>query len=62
MDLKKDILNEEGAEVITPRFVLEMLLPIIKDEFIAKCRADRAGIKLTFTNGQKFHITVNELK
>ena len=61
--MEEDKFNEEVVpEAITPRFIVETLLPIVKDEFVAKCRADRAGIKITFCNGQKFHITVDEIK
>lgn len=61
MDEEQDIVKEEDA-VITPWFILETILPIVKDEFIAKCRVDRTGIRMAFCNGQKFHLTVNELK
>ena len=62
MKEEHESLKTDEVGSITPRFIVETLLPIVKDEFVAKCRADRAGIKITFCNGQKFHITVNEIK
>ena len=54
---KKDDL----PEVITPWYIMTLLKPIIREEFIAKSRYDRTGIRLEFLNGQKFHITVTEV-
>ena len=56
---KKD---EDTPEVITPWYILTLIKPIIREEFIAKCRFDRAGIKLSFCNGQKFRVKVEEIK
>ena len=53
---------DKVEESISPRYILETILPIVKDEFIAKCRVDRVGIKMTFCNGQKFRLTVEEIK
>ncbi len=59
---EKPINNTDKVEEnISPRFILETIYPIVKDEFIAKCRVDRKGICLTFCNGQKFQIFVNEI-
>ena len=58
----KSLTEEKVEESISPRYILETILPIVKDEFIAKCRADRTGIKMTFCNGQKFRLTVDEIK
>ncbi len=54
--------EESKPEKITPWVILDLLKPIIKDEFIASCRADRAGLRLSFPNGQKFHLTIEEIE
>lgn len=60
--MKIKIEEEFKIERITPWYILDLLKPIIKDEFIAKCRSDRTGIRIVFTNGQTFHLTVKEIK
>lgn len=52
---------EELPEKITPWYLLELIKPILADELIAKLRFDRSGIRIAFSNGQKFHITVSEM-
>ncbi len=57
-----DIKDDDTPEFITPWYIITMLKPIIKDEIIAQFRYDRTGIKMRFCNGQKFHLTVTEIK
>ena len=63
---QKDVTGDKQCqgktEKITPWFILDLLKPIIKEEFIAQCRYDRTGIRMKFSNGQKFHVTVQEIK
>ncbi|MCM1438880.1 MAG: hypothetical protein NC131_06675 [Roseburia sp.] len=59
MEMQKE--DEYKIEKITPWYLLDMLKPMIKDEFIALCRVDRTGLRLTFQNGQKFHLTIKEI-
>lgn len=61
--MKQDELKENDyPEVITPWYILEMIKPFIREEFIALCRYDGTGIRMKFLNGQKFHLTVTEIK
>lgn len=53
---------ENEPQVITPRYLLTLLKPLIKDELVAHCREDASGIKIKFANGQQFHLTVAEIK
>ncbi len=68
MDLENFVNGEEGKEikndneVITPRYLIDLLKPIINDELVAQCRYDRTGIRIKFCNGQQFHLTVIEIK
>lgn len=50
------------TEIITPRYLLSLLKPVIKDELVAQCRDDREGIKIKFCNGQQFHLSVTKIK
>lgn len=59
---KEELTVQEFSEKITPWYVLDLLKPIIKEEFIATCRFDRTGIRMKFCNGQQFHLSVKELK
>ncbi|MCM1546499.1 MAG: hypothetical protein NC033_05625 [Clostridiales bacterium] len=52
----------EMPEIITPWYIITLIKPIIREEFIATCRYDRTGIRLKFLNGQKFHISVKEME
>lgn len=54
--------KEFKPEKLTPWYILDLLKPIIKDELIAKCRSDRTGVRIAFPNGQKFHLTIKEIK
>lgn len=54
--------EEFKSEKITSWYLLDLLKPIIKDEIIAKCRSDRTGIRIAFPNGQKFHLSIKEVK
>ncbi|MCM1439082.1 MAG: hypothetical protein NC131_07745 [Roseburia sp.] len=54
--------SETLPEKITQWYLLELIKPILADELIAKLRFDRAGIRIAFSNGQKFHLTVKELQ
>lgn len=63
MDEKeKTEVKDDYPEVITPWYILNMLKPIIREEFIAVCRYDRTGIRMRFLNGQQFHLTITEMK
>lgn len=53
--------QDGNSEVITPWYLLTILKPIIREEFIAMCRYDRSGIRMKFNNGQKFHLTITEI-
>lgn len=53
---------EELPEKITPWYLLNLIKPIIADELVAKFRFDRTGIRIAFNNGQKFHLTINEIQ
>ncbi len=56
-----EIEEDNYPEVITPWYLLNLLKPIIRDEIIAQFRFDRTGIRMKFVNGQKFHLTINEI-
>lgn len=56
-----EIKEEDYPKVITPWYLLTLLKPIIKDEIVAQFRFDRTGIRMKFVNGQKFHLTINEI-
>ena len=61
--MKQDELKENDyPEIIAPGYILEMIKPFIREEFIALRRYDRTGIRMKFLNGQKFHLTVTEIK
>lgn len=49
-------------ETITPWRLLTIIKPILADELVANLRFDRNGIRIAFRNGQKFHLTLNEIK
>ena len=55
-------VEDNYPAVITPWFILDIIKPFIREEFIAICRYDRTGIRMKFLNGQKFHLTVTEVK
>lgn len=55
------IQSEEKIEKITPWYLLNLIKPILADELIAKLRFDRNGIRITFCNGQKFKLTIDEI-
>ena len=59
---RKELTTQEFPEKITPWYILDLLKPIIKEEFIATSRFDRTGIRIKFCNGQQFHLSVKELK
>lgn len=62
--MKNADLNEQTdllSEKITPWSLLTLIKPMLSDELIAKLRFDRTGIKITFCNGQTFHLTVTEI-
>ena len=59
--MEEEELNESGEEVITARYLISLLIPIIKDELVAQCRCDRGGIRIKFLNGQIFHLNVTEI-
>ena len=63
VDMQTEPTAEDNyPQVITPWYLLELLKPIIKDEVIAQCRFDRTGLRISFCNGQKFHLSVTEIK
>ncbi len=63
MNFKKstDSLSELQSEKITPWNLMTLIKPVLSDELVAKLRFDRYGIKITFYNGQKFHLSIKEL-
>ena len=61
-EINENTTTETDIEKITPWYLLELIKPILADELIAKFRFDRSGIRITFSNGQKFHLTVNEMQ
>lgn len=54
-------LPDGYPEVISSWYLLDILKPILKEEFIAMFRYDRAGIRMKFCNGQKFRLTIQEI-
>lgn len=60
--MEEELTNENNNKEISPRYLLNLLMPVIKDELIAQCRYDREGIRIKFVNGQIFHLTVSEIK
>ncbi|MDE6849904.1 MAG: hypothetical protein K2J54_01120 [Clostridia bacterium] len=54
-------MEDDYPEVITPWYLLGLLKPIIREEFIALCRYDRSGVRMKFCNGQKFRLTITEI-
>ena len=64
MDERKRSVEQESdfQEAITPWFIITLLKPIMREEFIAERRNDRTGIRMKFLNGQKFHLTIEEIK
>ena len=59
---KNEDCEEVVPEIISPWYLYDIIMPIIKEEFIATTRYDRTGIRIKFCNGQKFHLTINEIK
>ncbi|MCM1437682.1 MAG: hypothetical protein NC131_00525 [Roseburia sp.] len=58
----EEVKEEEFIpDKITPWYLLDLLKPIIRDEFVAQCRYDRSGIRMKFCNGQKFHLSIKEI-
>ena len=53
---------KEWEELISPRGLLNVIKPIIADELVAKYRLERDGLKVTLLNGQKFMLTITEIK
>ncbi|MDE7301202.1 MAG: hypothetical protein K2N47_03445 [Clostridia bacterium] len=60
MDEEQEFENENNY--ISPRYLLSLLKPIIKDELIAQCREDRFGLSIKFRNGQQFLLTIGEIE
>ncbi len=59
---KNDIEKETAQDdKITPWYLLTLLKPIIADELLATFRFDTRGLRLTFPNGQRFRIRIEEL-
>lgn len=58
----KDENLKEWQEPISPRGLLNVIKPIIADELVAKYRLERCGFKMNLLNGQKFMLTITEIK
>ena len=54
--------NNLSNETISPWRLLTTIKPILADELVANLRFDRSGIRIAFLNGQKFHLTITEIK
>lgn len=62
-DIKAISQNDiRNAEYISPAVLLKMVKTILSDEMGAVYRIERDGLKLSFVNGQKFRIKVEEIK
>ena len=55
----RDIKN---GEYLSPAMVLKMIKIVLADEVGAIYRFERDGLKMSFVNGQKFRIKVEEIK
>lgn len=56
----KEHTNAE-SEIITPRYLLNLIKPILSDKLVAKFRFEREGLRITFCNGQKFLLKIEEI-
>lgn len=62
-DIHEVVQNDiRKADYISPAVLLKMVKTILADEVGAIYRIERDGLKLTFCNGQKFRIKVEEIK
>lgn len=55
----RDIKN---GEYLSPATLLKMVKMILAEEIGAIYRFERDGLKLSFVNGQKFRIKIEEIK
>lgn len=55
----KDIKN---GEYLSPAMLLKLVKMILAEEMGTIYRFERDGLKLSFVNGQKFRIKVEEIK
>ncbi|MDE6690499.1 MAG: hypothetical protein K2K04_00865 [Clostridia bacterium] len=60
----KEITWEDvrGAEYISPAVLLKMVKAILAEEMGAVYRFERDGLKISFVNGQKFRLKIEEIK
>lgn len=52
----------KDAEYISPAALLKMVKVILADEIGAVYRFERDGLKISFLNGQKFRLKIEEIK
>ncbi len=52
--------NEIQTDYVSARLLLKIIKPILAEELIAVYRFDREGLKLSFPNGQKFKLKIEE--
>lgn len=55
----RDIKN---GEYLSPAILLKMVKMVLAEEVGAIYRFERDGLKLSFVNGQKFRIKIEEIK
>ena len=51
----------ENKSKISVQELTEEIIVMLKDEFVATCKWQESQIELHFLNGQRFHVSVEEI-
>lgn len=61
--IKDEMLQDiQEAEYISPAVLLKMVKAVLAEEIGATYRFERDGLKISFINGQKFRMKIEEIK
>ena len=62
-EIKEEVFKDiQDGEYLSPAMLLKMVKTILADEVGAIYRFERDGLKMSFVNGQKFRIKIEEIK
>ncbi|MCM1545808.1 MAG: hypothetical protein NC033_02105 [Clostridiales bacterium] len=62
-DIKAEMQDDiRGADYISPAVLLKMIKSLLAEEVGAVYRFERDGLKVSFINGQKFRVKVEEIR
>lgn len=62
-EIKEAVFKDiKDGEYLSPAMLLKIVKMILAEEVGAIYRFERDGLKLSFVNGQKFRIKIEELK